>query len=112
MNQNNDPSPNLDTGGNPIKQYWQPNKSHHTDNNTPIASTRGATAMLLPNGRVIAWENNNKGNGGQVPPEIAKLQDIASLSASRNSFTVLRSDGQKVGWDSTDDNKLHYEYDY
>ncbi|OWO79202.1 hypothetical protein B5C26_21795 [Photorhabdus luminescens] len=83
MNQNNDPSLNIDTGGNTIKQYWQPNRSSHADNNTPIASTRGATAMLLPNGRVIAWGNNNEGN-----------------------------DGQKVGWGSTDDNKLHYEYDY
>ncbi len=109
MNQNNDPSPNIDTGGNPIKQYWQPNRSSHADNNMPIASTRGATAMLLPNGRVITWGNDPS---SQIPPDIAQLRDIVSLSASRNSFTVLRIDGQRVGWGSTDDNKLHYEYDY
>ncbi|WP_445495906.1 hypothetical protein [Photorhabdus sp. SF281] len=54
MSQNNDFSPNMDTNDNPIKQYWQPNRNSDADNNTPIASTKEATAMLLPNGRVIA----------------------------------------------------------
>ncbi|NHB97592.1 hypothetical protein [Photorhabdus stackebrandtii] len=95
MNKNNDFLPNMDNGDNPIKQYWQPNRDSHADNNTSIASTRDATAMLLLNGRVSTWGN---GYATPAPTDIATLQDITSLSATSDAFTALRADRSVVAW--------------
>ncbi|MCW7546679.1 hypothetical protein OO184_01620 [Photorhabdus sp. APURE] len=43
--------------------------------------------------------------------KLPQLQDIVSLSASKNSFSVLRANGERLAWDVGNDNIVHSEYD-
>ncbi|TNH44976.1 hypothetical protein [Photorhabdus luminescens] len=51
------------------------------------------------------------GSNVQIPPGIARLQDIVSLSVSGGSFSVLRANGERLAWDVGNDNIVHSEYD-
>ncbi len=95
MNQNDDFSLNGDTRSNSINQYRQSSINSNSDDKISSASN-GASAMLLPNGRVIAWGDERY--GGQIPLEIAQLQDIVSISATRSSFAALRANRSVVAW--------------
>ncbi|WP_434526665.1 hypothetical protein [Photorhabdus asymbiotica] len=67
------------------------------------------SGYLRANHSVVAW--GNPSSGSSIPLEIARLQDIVSLSASKNAFAALRRNGQIVAWNTNNDNIVHSEYD-
>ncbi|WP_036779869.1 hypothetical protein [Photorhabdus aegyptia] len=70
-----------------------------------------AFAALRANGSVVSWGFTELNI--QIPPGIAQLQDIISLSSSSSAFAVLRANGQRLAWDLLDrgNNIVHSEYD-
>ncbi len=61
-----------------------------------LSATGYAFAALRANRSVVAWGDNLR--GGEIPPEIAALKDVASLKAATYAFAVLRADRSVVSW--------------
>ncbi|MBS9424242.1 hypothetical protein [Photorhabdus caribbeanensis] len=113
MNQHDNSSPNTSNDnsssweGYSFEADWK--KYSSSNNNSSIVSTDTlATAILLKNGSVIAWGHIMSGN--YVPPEIAQLQDIISLSSTNGAFAALREDRSVVAWGGGD-TRAHGDYD-
>ncbi|RAW87498.1 hypothetical protein [Photorhabdus laumondii] len=95
MNQHNEFSFSTETKDTFIKQR-SGSKAISYDSNGVIDSNNSGTAILLQNGHIVAWGDTD--HGGELPSEIAELNDIVSLSATQYAFAALRADRSVVTW--------------